>query len=106
LYVWSTINTAWGESTPSTVQSFTTNAANQSININWTAPSSAYFKKLSLYWNSTNNVSTATLLTEVQAGFSNSFTLFGPYVAYNTKNPPTYNTAFSGYWAGGFWQSV
>jgi hypothetical protein len=106
LYFWSTIWTPWGESTVSSVTSVTTAFANQFISLGWSAPTSPYFKKLRIYWNTTNNPTTATMLTEIQAGFSASFSVYGPYVPYSTITPPIYNTAFSGFWSGGIWQSV
>ncbi len=106
IYFWATVFSSWGESLVGTVATALSTGTNQAFSLTWPAPVSPYAKKIRLYWYTANTPSLATMLTEVQAGFPASFTEFGPYVAYNSLNPPTYSTAFSGYFAGGLWQSV
>lgn len=107
LYYWSTAWTPWGESLVSSVLTYTNSSGGlQAPVITWTQPVSPYFKKARLYWNTTNTPASATMLTEVQAGFTGTFTAYGPYVAYNSINPPTFSTAFTGYWSGGLWTSI
>jgi len=110
LYLWSTVFTsrsATSESVVGTVTHIHTSSANVAYNLTWTPPSSLYFSKLRIYWAVANTPTTATLLTEVLSGFPqdlpSSFTLWNNYVAYNTENPPTYGTAFPGYWGGSLW---
>lgn len=103
---WATAFTAWGESQVSPVASITTpndGLNNHSIAIQWVFPSSIYLKKVRLYWNSASMASNSTMLADIQAGFNPSFFVYGPFVNYNTINPPLFGTAFSGYWAGGQW---
>lgn len=113
IYLWATVFTNRSADSESVVGSMTTisnTTPNAAYSLSWTPPSSLYFSKLRVYWNSTNNPVTATLLTECYSGFPsdvpNSFTLFNNYVAYNSESPVSYGTAFSGYWAGSIWIPV
>lgn len=103
-YFWPTVFTPWGESTVGLGSGITaTTGSNNYFVLSWAQPSSPYFTKFRWYWNSTNDPTSATLLTEVQAGQIGSFTVYSNYVAYNTVNPPLYTTAFTGYWNGSLW---
>lgn len=104
MYAWATVITPWGESTPGSALTIAPGAtANQYASISWTAPTSNYYRKTRLYWNNANSVSSATFLGEVLSGLTQGFTIYGPYVAYSTLNPPLFGRNFTGYFAGGLW---
>lgn len=106
-YVYPTIFTPWGESlvgSTLTVSSGGTN--NASALITYSISATISYEKIRLYWNSTNNAATATFLTDIFPGGSNQFTIWGPYFQYSPAVPPTYGTAFYGYWDGGIWTQV
>lgn len=106
-YLWNTVFTPWGESlvgnATGVALTATSGTNTNSFSVSWAQPSSTYYVKSRLYWNSTNDPTTATLLTEVQAGQVGSFTVYTAYAQYSTVNPPTYTTAFTGYWTGSLW---
>lgn len=103
LFVWPTVVTKWGESTPGTVLAPTTAGSNQWVNVTFAPPASAYYRSTRLYWNSTNNSTTATFLAEIPAGLTAAFPIYGPYNAYTNTNPPLLGTNFTGYFSGGLW---
>lgn len=108
IYLWPTVFTPWGESTVGSMLTYSVPSGTNTNygNISWTQPGNSYFTKLRLYWSSANNPANATLLTEVQAGQTGTFNLYSNYVAYSTTTPPTYTTAFTGYWMGALWQQA
>jgi hypothetical protein len=107
VYLWPTVFTNTGESAIGEVTEINNTNPNAAYDITFTAPTSTYYRKLRIYWNSTNDSTTATLLTEIQNGFpvddAPSFTVWSKYIPYNTQNPPLYGSAFTGYWAGSYW---
>jgi hypothetical protein len=103
LYFWQTVFTPWGESAVSSASTVTTSSANQRITLSWTAPVNSWYRKSRIYWNTTASASTATLLTEVLAGWTPSFIAYSNYFAYSTVVPPSYTTAFTGYFGAGKW---
>jgi hypothetical protein len=107
IYIWPTVFTPFGESEVGDVLHILSTGANQGYDISFTAPTSLYYKKTRLYWNSTNDPTSATFLSDVQAGFpvvgTTAFIVWTGYIPYNLETPPTYGTAFTGYFAGGLW---
>ena len=105
IYVWNTVFTPTGESVPGTALTLTSLSgdANAYWTVSWTAPTSGWYRKTRLYWNSVNNSSSATMLGEVLAGLTQTWTIYTIYTAYNAINPQLYNQAFTGYWSGGLW---
>lgn len=100
---WLTFTSRTGESVVGTVLPQTTAHANDSIILTWNPDLSNYYITSKLYWFTTNTPSAATFLTEVQAGFPGTFTVYAPYVQYSLANPPAYGQAFMGFWVGGLW---
>lgn len=105
IYVWATVTTPSGESLPSGPTVITTGSGGSAnyASLSWTVPTSKYYRKLSLYWNTVNNSSTATWLTDVWAGQTQTASIFTKYIQYSKKNPPTYTRAYTGQWQGGLW---
>jgi hypothetical protein len=105
LYFWSTVFTQYGESVISAVKSQATAAgtATNTITVNFTANPSIYYRKTRLYWNTINDPTSSTMLTEIMAGQTPSFIVGGNYAEYNQEVPPSYGQAFQGLWASGLW---
>lgn len=105
LYFWTTVTTPSGESLPSSTFSVATPAGTNTnyFTLQFTAPTSAWYRKTRIYWNSTNSSVTSTLLAECLAGQPSTFKIYTAYLAYSTLGPPTYGTAFTGRWDGGKW---
>jgi hypothetical protein len=104
IYIWATAVTAVGESVPGTVTTIASSGtANEAYQITWTTPSSQWFRGINLYWNSANDLATATLLVKILSGQTSTFNIYSSYLAYTAVTPPTYGTSFTGYWSGGLW---
>lgn len=105
LYLFATVVTKWGESAPGPAISVTTpNGTNTNMaTLAFTAPTSGYYKKLRLYWNTANNSATATWLTDIWAGMTSTYTLYTGYIPYSTLVPPTYGRNFTGDFQGSLW---
>jgi hypothetical protein len=105
IYVWNTVFTPTGESVPGTALTLTSTSGDTAayFTVTWTAPTSGWYRKTRLYWNSVNTSTTATLLGEVLAGLSQQWTIYTIYTPYNSINPQLYNQAYTGYWSGGLW---
>lgn len=114
IYVWATICTGQGESVPGPALHITTGSSGSNKNmatVSYTDPVDGdghhiNYIKVRLYWNTTNNSTTATFLTDIMSSFSNSFPIYGQYQPYSNANPPLFGTAFTGYWTGGDWTQL
>lgn len=101
------IGTNWTEPTSGLIAgtalptSNTSGIANPSFQLQWGAPASNWYRKTRIYWAPTSGAATATLMTEVLSGLTNTFTVYTSYVQYSFLIPGSVNTAFTGYWAGG-----
>lgn len=102
-YFWTTIVTKTGESTIGQMVSATAGSNNNSFLLTFAAPVSIYYVKTRIYWNSAPNPATATFLADIFNSQNSTWTAYGPYVNYSQLNPPSYNSAFTGYWAGALW---
>jgi len=105
LYFFATVFTPFGESLPGPAVPITTvsTSNNSYIQLTWSAPISTWYRKTRLYWTPSNNSTTATFLTDVLAGQPTTFNVYAPYVGYSTLQPPTFGTAFTGYFSGAKW---
>jgi len=105
-YVWSTASNKNGETTVSAAATVTSTSNNSLATITFTHPTSTYYIKTSLYWNTVNNPATATFLTDIPNGFTPSFPIYVTPQSISYQTPPLYGTAFTGRWSGGRWTQL
>lgn len=111
LYYVLTFYSNWGQTTMSPVVSVTTGAsAGGAVNLAWTAPTSAFFRKARLWISTSNNFaagSTALIKADVFSAWTQTWTDYcGTSGITSTDTLPTFNSAYTGQWAGGLWVNM
>jgi hypothetical protein len=107
LYYAMTFWSQWGESTMSPVKTVSTGATNNAmVQLSWTPPSSAFYRKARLYVSSVSFSagSIQNIKAEVYTSFSQSFKDYcGTNGLTSTATIPTANKSSCGFWRGAVW---
>lgn len=111
LYYVLTFYSNWGQTLMSPVTSITTpgTGSGYAINLNWTAPTSAFFRKARLWISTSNNFvagNSALVKADVFSAWNQTWTDYcGTSGVTSQDTLPTFNSAYCGYWAGGLFVS-
>jgi hypothetical protein len=110
LYYVMTFYSNWGQTLMSPVVSATTSASGAAINLAWTAPTSAYFRRARLYISTSNNFvagNAAFVKADIYSAWNQTWIDYcGTSGVTSTDTLPLTNTAYTGSWRGGLFVSA